>query len=486
MTDQSHGAVAGEGSNSKSRPYLIGAMVLVFLLVLGFLGYRWASKGGLATLVDLEGTPERDYSSQLEKWITAEQGDEFNGGDGARTSESEVAHFRLKGGARLELKPSSRIRFQTSVDENTLGVSVELGEVDVRTSNGSLRIDSEFGPIQIHENSRLALKRRDGQLEVGVELGSIELGKGGRTIKAGETVEVDLGGIVLDREAVAPKEPEEEAKEEEPELEKGDGVDTADLVVSAGETFTIHDPRPPTHVGIDVSKVCGGKPARLSAGKQKTEALKVARLRFSPGQHKYFVRCLDEPNQVAASGNLAILQDAGTRNLPNFAPSANVSTDGRRYTVLYQHRLPQVHVSWPNAPQASSYTLQMGGRTITTKSPNHTFKSVPRGTHQVIFSAASTPPRKSRMTTISVVYDSQAPAARVAMPPAGYEAGSTVDVEGQALPGWTVSVAGKELEVDSQRRFKAEVRPDASLPITFSHPSYGTHYYLRRSKSSSP
>lgn len=65
---------------------------------------------------------------------------------------------------------------------------------------------------------------------------------------------------------------------------------------------------------------------------------------------------------VAAEGQVVILRDSGARQLPSFAPRANVSTDGRRYTVMYQHRLPSVTVSWPTAPSAPSYVLEMGSR----------------------------------------------------------------------------------------------------------------------------
>lgn len=484
MAEQGRGAARDKTAKVAKRPLLLAALVVVFLLILGGLGYRWALKGGLATLIDMQGSVERDSANKMEQWIEAEPGDEFYGGDGARTAASETAQFRLKNGARLTLKPSSKIRFETRVEKNALGITVELGEVDVQTATGPLTIDSEFGPIQIFANSKLALKRNGRNLALSVELGSIQLADAAQRVEAGESVEIEMGGVILEEEpASAPSEPEAEQAPEF-DLDPGDGVDAADLVVTPGDSFTVHDPSPPTRVGFDVTRLCRGKPARLTAGSQKTEAQATVRLSFPTGRQSYEIRCLDDLERVAASGSLTVMHDSGTRTLPSFAPSANVSTDGRQYTVLYQHRLPQVHVTWPNAPQASSYSLQIDGRTITTGAPTHTFNSLARGTHQVTFSAASSPPRKSRTTTISVVYDSQAPAARVAMPPTGYEAGTTVNVAGQALPGWTVSVGGKELEVDSQRRFSAQMKPEGSLPIAFSHPSHGTHYYLRRSKSS--
>lgn len=482
---------AGETAQSppgRVRSYGIAALVLVLFVGLGWLGFRWAQRSGLAELVSAEGSPERDRASAVGTWIPAHKGDDFYGGDGARTDAIETATFRLFNGARLSLKRSSIVRFQTRAERHALGVTVEVGQADIETKQGVLVIDSEFGPIRILANSRLALRRQGARLGVAVELGSVELGPLGRRLEAGERVEVEIGGVVIEKAVSTQSAPPPPTEPAAPAvlLEQGDGVAVADLIVTAGDTFTVHDPRPPTRVGVQFDKVCRGGPAQLSTRKQKTQAERVARLALGPGRHEYEVRCLDDLARIASSGVIVVLLDAGTRNLPTFAPSANVSTDGRQYTVLYQHRLPSVHVTWPSAPVASSYTLVLDGRSISTKAPAYSLNNLARGTHQLTFSAASTPPRKSRTTTVSVVYDAQAPTARVAIPPGGYDAGAPLDVAGQALPGWTVSVAGKQLEVDGQRRFSARVTPEASLPITFSHPSHGTHYYLRRSKSSAP
>jgi len=470
------------------RSYVIAALVFLLFVGLGWMGFRWAERAGLAELISAAGTPERDRAGEQGHWVPAEHGDEFFGGDGARTDAKETATFRLFNGARLSLKQQSKVRFQTKPERHALGVTVEVGEADIETKQGVLVIDSEFGPIRILGNTKMALRRDGARLGVAVELGAIELGQTGRVLKEGEQVEIELGGVIIAEPLTAPPAASAEtaAAPVGPPLEQGDGVSVADLVVTAGDTFTVHDPKPPTRVGVAFDNVCHGGPAELRTGKLKTQAQHVARLQLSAGRHEYVVRCLDDLSRVAQSGTITVLSDAGTRNLPTFAPSANVSTDGRQYTVLYQHRLPQVHVTWPNAPSASSYTLQLDGRSITTQAPAYSLNNLARGTHQLTFSAVSSPPRKSRTTTVSVVYDAQAPTARVAIPPGGYDAGSPVDVAGQALPGWTVSVAGKQLEVDGQRRFSARVTPQASLPITFSHPSHGTHYYLRRSKSSAP
>lgn len=485
----------GEGGplGGLSKQHLvIVALVVALFLVLGFIGFRWAMHSPLATLVEFSGEPDRDKSAEREEWFDAVVGDDFFEGDGARTPSSSVAQFTLNNGARLTLKPASQVRFQKKAGrKGALKLSVEVGEADVRTNAGTLFMDSEFGEIQIDKNSRVTLRRDGKRMVLGVELGRIELGGGKRSIAAGESIELELGGIIIEEEAEEPEADDapaevEETEEEVVELQVGDGVQGADVTANANDSFVIHDPNPPTKVGFRFSEVCDG-PARLTVGRLSTEGEKRGALRLVPGRHTYQVHCLSEPDKVAASGTVRILRDGGTRRLPSFAPSASVVTDGRRYTVLYQQKLPTVTVSWPTAPESSSYTLRVGGRSFSTKTPSYTLRSgsLRPGTHTAVFSAASSPPRQSRTTTIKVVYDSQAPAARVATQ-GGFEPGAEVKVAGQALPGWSVSVDGKELEVDSQRKFKGEFTGDGTLPIAFSHPTHGMHYYLRRPRAASP
>ena len=487
---QAHPTGTAGGSKGRVRILLVAGAVLLLFAGLGYVGYRWMKNESLATLVEFTGGPERDTAATVNQWQAAQVGDDFDDGDGARTSKAAVARFRLINGAHLQLKPASQIRFKRSVQTGAIGVSVDMGEASVQSTEGAVTLDSQFGEIVLDANSSITMSRDGARLSVGVELGSIQLGGEKRTVKSGESVELELGGLILDvpAEPAASAQPEAEQEPEaepEPELEVGDGVASADLVVKAGDTFVVHDPSPPTAVGFSVTGVCKG-PARVVSGGQKTEAVGQANLRLNLGQHSYEVRCLETPDVVAAKGQVRVLHDAGTRKLPAFAPQANVTTDGRRYTVMYQHRLPQVTVTWPSAPKADSYTLTVDGRTIQTKAPSYTFSSLRRGTHHVAFAAATTPPRQSRRTIVEVVYDAQAPAARVSSSSLGFTPGEPVTISGKAMSGWDVSVSGKPIEVDKGQNFSADVDTDKAVPITFSHPTHGTHYYLRRPKAAAP
>jgi hypothetical protein len=462
----------------------IAALVTLLFGSLGVAGFLWMRSDALATLTQFTGQPERDTVAALEQWRSARSGDDFEDGEGARTPDASVAHFKLINGATLKLEQASLVRFKRSVDSRRLRVDVGVGEAEIRSGVGPITLDSEFGPIVLDANSTITLTRNGAQLNVGVELGSIQIS--GRTVGAGDSVQLEIGGIVLDppaAKAIATAAPAATAEEPQaPELVVGNGLSRADIVVAPGDSFVVHDPSPPTAVGFRVADVCDG-PARLIAGSQQTEAAAQANLRFDAGQHAYEVRCLNAPDVVAATGGVRVLQDAGTRRLPTFTPSAMVSTDGRRYTVMYQHKLPTVTVSWPTAPRADSYTLKIGGRSVKTSAPRHTFASLSRGTHHIVFTADTTPARQSRGTTIEVVYDTQAPAARVSGGPTGFTPGENVTITGQAMPGWEVSVAGRALDVDAKQQFTVDHDGAGPLPITFSHPTRGTHYYLRRPKT---
>lgn len=464
----------------------VAALAAVFLGLAGA-GYWWGTREeALAELVGFSGATERDEASAVAKWYAAKSGDDFHVGEGARTAERAEAQFELSGGAKLKLKPASIVRFHRRTPDGPIKVDVEMGEVDVQSGAGALTIDSEFGALVLDANSAVNLSRKGASLLVDVELGGLQMNQ--RVLSAGTKLSFELGGIVVDLPAlattvaVAPEAPPAPQPAKEPELVLGNGVKYADLVTGAGSSIVVHDPNPPTAIGISTSSVCQG-PARLTSGDQVTEGSGQLNLKFTPGQHAYEVSCLDKPEVVAAKGRVGILRDSGTQRLPTFAPTANIVTDGRAYTVMYQHKLPTVSVSWPTAPKADSYTLTVGGRTITTKTPNYTLHSLSSGRHKLTFAAATTPVRTSRQTTVEVQHDVQAPTGEVADPPVDFAPSDSVAVRGNTLPGWSVSVGGKELSVDGQRTFSTEANGNQTIPIVFSHPTYGTHYYLRRPKT---
>ncbi|HET7541601.1 MAG TPA: hypothetical protein VFK05_17120, partial [Polyangiaceae bacterium] len=270
------------------------------------------------------------------------------------------------------------------------------------------------------------------------------------------------------------------------------GLDRVDLAIAAGESIIVHDPRPPTAVGVLAGDRCAGGAVLSVEGRSREERVGQGRVGVAlpSGTHRYALHCLAEGGvrgDKIAQGTISIIPDAGLRRLATSAPLSNVDADGRRYTVLYQSLQPRIAVQWPNAPAASSYQLTVtsprGTKNITTSSPHHLFASgsLVEGQHTISFQAAG---RRSRETTLVIRFDNAAPAASIASPADGsFAPGASVLVSGTAQPGSVVTVGGETLQQDAQNRFSMAVNApaDQALAIRFVQPQRGVHYYLRRS-----
>ncbi len=470
------------------RLYLaIPAVAVLLLAALG--GYLWWSSGVIATLKAIQVSAQRDTAGTVGQWRAAQIRDRFREGDGAKTGAGQQADFDLFTGARLQLKPASQIRFLRRGGRGAVGLQVDMGEVDLFTSRGRMTVDSQFGEILIEANSAVVIRRDGVHLSLEVDVGAIEFTREHRRLQAHERVQLELGGLELEARAktarTAIPAPSAVALVPPRALVVGNGVSDADLVLSPGKDSTIHDPKPPTAVGFAAPPQCRSG-LLVTVGKLHTEGNAQGNLRLPVGAHHYELRCIEAPTVVATRGQVMIVQDTGQRPLPSFKPSATVSTDGRKYTVLFQRELPTVTVRWPSAPSATHFTLTAGTRRISLPKPVYTFASgsLPAGTHQLVFTADSSPPRQSRSTQVVIQFDSQAPKGRLSEPPSsGFPLGQDVKIAGQALPGWTVSVGNEELPLDEQRRFVLTRKLMGTLPIAFSSPDRGTHYYLRRPRA---
>ncbi len=279
----------------------------------------------------------------------------------------------------------------------------------------------------------------------------------------------------------------------------GRSLGYADISTQAGTGLMIHDPDPPTAVAVNFGELCPHLGMLELLDKKRVAATAIGRssasLAFSSGKHGYQVRCLSEDGELSepkTSGKITVYHDAGTAALAKSPPATGVNVDGRRYTVMYQNRLPSLTVRWPNAPKADSYTISIrgagGSKQITSKQPVHTFQSgsILEGSHRVQFKASNG--RVSRTTTVSIRFDNAAPKASITTPaPGSFSPGSTVHVTGIALPGWKVSVGGTSFPMDAQRRFSGQATAGKrGLVLRFEHEQRGVHHYLRRAAGIEP
>jgi hypothetical protein len=274
----------------------------------------------------------------------------------------------------------------------------------------------------------------------------------------------------------------------------------ADVVITAGESPMVHDPRPPTAVGIRFGSACAGEGivevsesagfrGELVVSKGKGQA--NVRVDRRPSVHHYRVRCIEQgglADRATIEGTIRVVRDAATRDLPRAAPTNTVDADGRRYTVLFQNRLPQLTFQWPGTSDKGPYKLRLvpeRGQPQTFDSGQPTYRArageLDEGTYEYYFEGAST---RSKSSVLRIEFDNAAPTASLQLPAVSQSwRGSSVEVAGTALPGSEVSVDGTAVPLDRQGRFSTEVKlPAASgaIAVRLAHPRLGLHYYLRR------
>jgi hypothetical protein len=418
-------------------------------------------------------------------------------GNGARIRQPEQRDFsplppgtsQVAEGSRLELASDTSAVLHTAegglrlVGAGTFSlggpgearVRAEAGTVDLTPRSSTLTVAVPGGTIRVLAGSRASLRTETSGAKLSVAQGSaaVEAGKTNETLRGGEEALIKAGGTV--------------------QRLRSRGLDYADFLAPAGDSFAVHDPRPPSVVGLEVGARCETSAVvqLTSGGKTEVMGEKTINVPFRAGSHPYVVRCLTadgHPSEEVAHGSIAVTADAGTRRLPTQAAASVVDADGRNYTVLFQNQLPSVTVRWPRAPAAGSFVLSVKPshgpvQSVSTAQPQYTFASgkLGEGIHELTFEGGGV---RTKPTVVEIRFDNATPAASIVSPTDGsFGPGGQVQVAGTALPGSTVSVAGIELPQDDQHRFSGDVPAPTSekaLAIRFAHPQRGTHLYLRR------
>jgi ferric-dicitrate binding protein FerR (iron transport regulator) len=383
-------------------------------------------------------------------------------------------------GSRVELSQGDQSATLNADGRYVVGagghlVSVEQGSYTIR-SERPVRIDVPGGVI-VTAGGALSLRREAAATAVSVETGTAELrGRNRETVVAGETGKLtDAGQATVG----------------------GRGLNYADLNLNAGQGLVVHDPAPPTAIRFLFAHKCGEGIVRLKGPKATAAGDDVARgkdavaLAVGPGQVSYELACVDEQGHIGpavASGTVTVLADAGTKPVPQKAPSTFVDVNGRSYTVLYQNQLPQVTVRWSPAPAGvSGFKLHVSGggrtRTLSSQQASYTFGSgsLGEGSHTLYFEGGG---RVSRKTSINLSFDNATPTVALQTPAnTGVGPGGSLHLVGTALPGWSVAVDGRPIGLDADGRFSVSANMPGDgrpLGVYLTHPTRGSHVYLRR------
>ncbi|HEY6178216.1 MAG TPA: hypothetical protein VIX73_27355, partial [Kofleriaceae bacterium] len=267
-----------------------------------------------------------------------------------------------------------------------------------------------------------------------------------------------------------------------------------DLRVPAGETFTIHDPKPPAAVQFQFDGKCpdGGiieldrdgrfRTSRVSSGHD------FANLMITAGNWAYRLRCTSNASEggAVASGRVSLVRDDGRRPLPRIQGVNDIEADGRIWRISYQSAIPSLSLRVRNPGTAHKLHLASSGKEQTFDSSTPLI-AVPgtqlrEGTYSYWIDRDGV--KQDKVSTLIIDFDQTAPQVYIESPPNGLAWSGDIDVRGAVLPGWSAAVEEVAIPIDRQRRFAAKVGlPDGkALAIRLSHPQRGIHYYLRRPK----
>jgi hypothetical protein len=466
------------------------------------------SEGEVAELRAVVGPVQRDFVASQGTWRSAPAGSVFGVGDGLRTGQGARAELALLPDGRLRVEADTVVRFSDVAPAREGGArqgsfDVETGSIELESGASELLIDAPAGIARVSKNSRVRV-RRSGKDGVGLEVavGRAEVERGNEVIRAesGQTLALAVGRIEVELEPVAPL-PAEVAPApiiEEPvepgaaEIGLEASLDSFELEIPAGETATVHDPRPPITVGF-ATQGCGKgvelDVRELRGHTRRVRAPTTPALRLGAGSFRYSVRCIgDAAGSTRGNGMLRVVRDSGGRRLPRTAPKVSLDADGRRYNLRYQNLLPELRLRWPQAPEAASYTLELtaeGGATIREQGtkPEIRLRSgrVREGEYRFFLSAGAA---RSPETTLRVTFDDTARTAQLSEPKdLVFSPSSSVRVAGAALAGSMVRVGNVALTVGGDGRFaEALFAPPAgrALAVRVQHPIAGVHYYVRR------
>ena len=263
-----------------------------------------------------------------------------------------------------------------------------------------------------------------------------------------------------------------------------------DVALPTGESAVIHDPSRKVAVRVEFGDVCpaGGlleladrrgsyRAPRRIGGQGGAAFFALA------GTTRYRVRC--DGGDVVKSGSVRVAGDTGAAPVVRTASTNPIETDGRKYTVTYQNRIPALSVSWDEAPGASSlHVVSARGKEQTfTATGTHKLPSgtIDEGSYTLWIKAGA---RSSPRTTLRITFDNAAPTAQITAPSPRAPWDDTVAVTGVTVEGWSVAVDGKAADRDSSGRFRAEVAAAGkhTVAVRLAHPKHGVHYYLRRRK----
>jgi hypothetical protein len=346
---------------------------------------------------------------------------------------------------------------------------VEAGrrETLVAVPGGTILLKSQArSQVVVPRRGRAAVRSLGGHVEVQGEGEPVLLGPGA------------VATVATDGKALALVEP-----------------DRAHYALDAGRSVVLHEPTPPTAVGVRLLDHCPGEGVVETIADEDQMPLSarsttMAILRLPAGRHQYQVRCVVNEalaDEAAATGEVQVIHDPGTAALGAVSHNT-VDADGRSYNVLFQGIPPRMTFTWRDAPRRGPYDLSFrlpGGRRVSRRSETPRLSTAPGVIiGQVVFQFTTPAGQRSPETRLNLRADPSVAFISIRRPRHGRPApGDTVKVTGLARPGTELRVGSEQIPFPSRTKFAGEVTPSTefdAIALEATHPQAGEHVFLRR------
>ena len=480
----------------------------------------------IATVKATAGQVQRDQHEHEGQWEAAAPGDQLSFGDAVKTGAHSTASVVLADGSALDLEPNTLVRF-TSDPKKDVRFSVDTGLAMFESTGDSMAIATSTGLVRVAARSRVRITQDQSGLRMEVSFGKasfVDTNRAPESLMPGDELLMPKGDEKPTvKRAEAPKEegpqPGDALPGDQPLLASAENIDlevyrdadakpglprpalppapaTADVTLRAGEYATVHHPASSAaNVRLRVDNLCDKNEAIVEVANKrgvfKPQAMGVGAVIIAakPGSTRYRVKCANKPGKVASNGQLRVIRDAAVRRVPLKPPTNGVDLDGRRYTVLYQNRLPSVIARYGKVPAGarSRVVVQSGSRMRTYEGEGNSVKIVSGqledGEHTVFLETIDGKVR-SPSTTLRIAFDNAAPTASFDQRgKLERDADGKTHVSGIVPQGARVSLDGQALTVDGSGRFSGEAMVETGegvVALRVEHPRAGLHYYLRR------
>jgi hypothetical protein len=506
-------------SMRRSLPLLAGLAALLA----GSCGRRGEP---VATMIEAQGAVERNDGAGA--WTGVAPGFMFVVGDVLKTGSPAQARLRLTNGTVIRVLDNARIRFARGTLPAAKGpdVNVELGSAEVETATADVALVTALGVARVERGARLRVSSDGVRSTLEVVVGRavllasegevvVEQGNGARSADGGrpEIYRVVVGAPIVEASPPpaptapaapepAPPPPPAPSPAPAPAVPLDDQTraqsSRADVTLAAGDSGIVHVAGSALALRLAFNDVCGGE-ASLELKGQGPRAVTgrgAVVLKLRPGTLRYALRCTGDGRgaKPRASGSLAIKRDSGNAPVSRRPPVNALDADGRRYTVLFQTRLPALTLGWAGAPTgATDLSLHVepasssGVQTFPAGGASQRLASGALAEGSYVWWFATTDGRTSPKTTVTIRFDNAAPTAQFfPSKPGGNTAPGVVAVDGVTIDGAKVSAGGRSLTIDDRGRFQAAVAPlpgDDAVVVRLEHPRTGIHYYVRQAGS---